>query len=417
VRRSSAALACVFFALGLSAFAEAVASLDEGPLLVALRISVGDGGRTFSDTEASLAAGLGEPFSVARLESAMALVADKYCLRSLTFSTSEVEGGLAVLLQGRGCADFRLGWDANLAMGFMGARADDGQRVGVFHAAPYRLMLNPSLALTQLYILNKFELLTEWDDRPYPMRAFPDAPLHPTFLVSGMAGHLFVLEGATRLALGLQAGQSLAAADLSPRAFAAGPVATLRLGNDTGAFSAILGAGLKADAKGGAEAVARATASFRGTVTQGDDLSVSLWAGLSLAEAAGGFLVFDEYRVNPISFTRPPATDLAFLGGRIVSAPFVQTMASPAAVNADITYWSRAWDAVPLSRPSLFASADASVAGASLASASVGAGLGLTLTLFGDMKLRLLKAGVYLDLKTLLETSMPVWEFRVYAGG
>ena len=102
---------------------------------------------------------------------------------------------------------------------------------------------------------------------------------------------------------------------------------------------------------------------------------------------------------------------------RIVSAPFVKTATTGTAVNADITYWSRAWEAVPLSRPSLFASADASVAGASLASASVGAGLGITLTMFGDKKLRLLKAGFYLDLIALVETSQPAGEFRVYIGG
>ena len=417
MRRLSAGLAGALLAFGLAASAEPAASLDGQPILAELRISVGEGGRAFSDAEASLAAGMGAPFSVSRLDAAMVLVADKYCLRSLTFSTSEVEGGLAVLLQGQFSTDFRLGWDAGFSMGFMAARADDGQRVGVFHAAPYRLMLNPSLALTQLYAINKFELLAEWDDRPYPMRAFPDAALFPSFLVSGMVGHLSVLSGATRLALGLQASQALAAADFSTRSPAAGPLATLRLGAETGAFSAILGAGLKTFANGGTEAVARATASFRGTVTQGDDLSFSLWGGLSLAEAADGFLMFDEYRVNPISFTRPPATDLAFLGGRIVSAPFVKTAVAPAAVNADISYWSRAWDAVPLSRPSLFASADASMAGVSLASASVGAGIGLTLTMFGDLKLRLLKAGVYLDLKTLVETSIPAWEFRFYIGG
>ena len=100
-----------------------------------------------------------------------------------------------------------------------------------------------------------------------------------------------------------------------------------------------------------------------------------------------------------------------------MSAPFVKTGAAPAAVNADLTYWSGSWDAVPLSRPSLFVSADTSLASFSLSSASVGAGLGVTLTMFGDLKLRLLKAGVYLDLKTLLETSKPVWDFRVYIGG
>ena len=417
MRWTAVFLACACLALGLAAFPETAVGLDEGPLLSELRISVSEGGRTFTDAEASMAAGVGEPFSVTRLEAAMSLVADKYCLRSMTFSTGEGEGGIAVLLQGQFSTDFRLGWDASFALRILGARTDEGQRIGVFYAAPYRLMLNPSLALTQLYAINKFELLAEWDDRPYPMQAFPDAALYPAFLVSGMVGHLFTLPGAARLALGLQASQALGAAVLSPRSPAAGPVATLRLGSDKGAFSAVLGAGLKADTGGGAEAVARAMADFRGTLTSGDDLSFSLWTGASLGSAAGGFLMLDEHRVKPIAFTRQPATDLALLGGRIVSAPFVKTATTGTAVNADITYWSRAWEAVPLSRPSLFASADASVAGASLASASVGAGLGITLTMFGDMKLRLLKAGFYLDLLTLVETSQSVWEFRVYIGG